>query len=278
MEVSCATKKQPAMTHQDECPAINDLMHLLIEHGPVATAPALATPMNHAMQIEREQVLKAESRSVSDRRGALRPRDHLDPGEPGGGRTRRAAQCLAEPANRRDHLSHSRCPLRKSPPRQGDRALLTAIGVGPDGKRSILGCSVQLSEAETHWRKFLESLVDRGMWGITLVVSDVHRVVDADEPAEAERRLRDVVPGYQKPAPQLTAWLDENVPTRPWKADDPPLEILIYRGGVALTPKTWIDLDPQGQGQANRPERSRPIYPLFRLSRPPNFPAFLTGT
>jgi hypothetical protein len=29
-------------------------------------------------------------------------------------------------------------------------ALLTAIGVGPDGKRSILGCSVQLSEAETH--------------------------------------------------------------------------------------------------------------------------------
>ena len=30
-------------------------------------------------------------------------------------------------------------------------ALLTAIGIGPDGKRSILGCSVQLSEAEMHW-------------------------------------------------------------------------------------------------------------------------------
>jgi transposase-like protein len=51
-------------------------------------------------------------------------------------------------------------------------ALLTAIGVGPDGKRSILGCSVQLSEAETHWRKFLESLVARGMHGVKLVVSD----------------------------------------------------------------------------------------------------------
>ncbi len=30
-------------------------------------------------------------------------------------------------------------------------ALLTAIGVGPNVKRSILGCSVRFSEAETHW-------------------------------------------------------------------------------------------------------------------------------
>jgi putative transposase len=61
LEVSYATKKEPAMTHQGECPAINDLTALLIEHGPAAMASALATLMNHAMQIEREQVLKAES-------------------------------------------------------------------------------------------------------------------------------------------------------------------------------------------------------------------------
>ncbi len=129
-------------------------------------------------------------------------------------------------------------------------ALLTAIGIGPDGKRSILGCSVQLSEAETHWRSFLQSLVDRGMRGIKLVVSDDHaklkaarqavltgvpwqrcqfhlmqnamahvpkvamkaevaadlrRVFDADEPAEAERRLRDITARYQKPMPELAA-------------------------------------------------------------------------
>ena len=42
--------------------------------------------------------------------------------------------------------------------------------------------------------------------------SDLRRVFDADEPAEAERRLRDVVARYQKPAPQLAAWLDDNVP------------------------------------------------------------------
>jgi hypothetical protein len=58
------------MTHQDECPAIDDLTALLIEHGPAAMASALATLMNHAMQIEREQVLKAESHQrTGDRQG-----------------------------------------------------------------------------------------------------------------------------------------------------------------------------------------------------------------
>ena len=58
------------MPHQDECPAIDDLTALLIEHGPAAMASALATLMNHAMQIEREQVLKAESHQrTGDRQG-----------------------------------------------------------------------------------------------------------------------------------------------------------------------------------------------------------------
>ena len=55
------------MTHQDECPAINDLTALLIEHGPAAMASALATLMNHAIQIEREQVLQAGSTCGSRR-------------------------------------------------------------------------------------------------------------------------------------------------------------------------------------------------------------------
>jgi transposase-like protein len=53
-------------------------------------------------------------------------------------------------------------------------ALLTAIGILPDGKRCILGCSVSLSEAEVHWRTFLQSLIDRGMHGVKLIVSDNH--------------------------------------------------------------------------------------------------------
>ena len=48
-------------------------------------------------------------------------------------------------------------------------ALLTAIGVDMEGKRRVLGCSVSLSEAETHWRAFLESLQARGLKVTTMI-------------------------------------------------------------------------------------------------------------
>lgn len=58
------------MTHQEECTVLDDLTDLLIEHGPSAMASALATLMNHAMQIEREQTLQAESHQrTADRQG-----------------------------------------------------------------------------------------------------------------------------------------------------------------------------------------------------------------
>jgi len=55
-----------------------------------------------------------------------------------------------------------------------DCAVLIAIGVMDDGKRSVLGVSVSLSEAEIHWRTFLKSLIDRGLHGIEMIVSDDH--------------------------------------------------------------------------------------------------------
>ena len=55
-----------------------------------------------------------------------------------------------------------------------DAAVLIACGVGADGQRDILGCSVSLSEAEVHWRAFLTSLKDRGLYGIELIASDAH--------------------------------------------------------------------------------------------------------
>jgi len=62
--------------------------------------------------------------------------------------------------------------------RQGGRvldcAVLIALGITPDGKRSILGVSVALSEAEVHWRTFLTSLQKRGLHGLQLLVSDDH--------------------------------------------------------------------------------------------------------
>ena len=55
-----------------------------------------------------------------------------------------------------------------------DVAVLSAIGIGPDERRRVLGVSVALSEAEVHWRAFLESLVARGMRGVDFIVSDDH--------------------------------------------------------------------------------------------------------
>lgn len=54
------------------------------------------------------------------------------------------------------------------------KCVLSAIGVGPDERRRVLGVSVALSEAEVHWREFLESLVARGLRGVEFIVSDDH--------------------------------------------------------------------------------------------------------
>ena len=52
--------------------------------------------------------------------------------------------------------------------------VLLAVGITPDGKRTVLGVSVSLSEAEVHWRQFLHSLIERGLHGVELIVSDAH--------------------------------------------------------------------------------------------------------
>lgn len=64
-----------------------------------------------------------------------------------------------------------------------DAALLVAIGVTPEGKRTVLGVSVSLSEAEVHWREFLQSLVNRGLHGIEMITSDDHAGLKAARPA-----------------------------------------------------------------------------------------------
>jgi transposase-like protein len=321
------------MTHQDVCPAFDDLMNVIIDHGPAAMATALATLMNHAMQIEREHVLKAESHQRTDQRqgyaNGFKPKTlntrvgqvelripqtrgyHDEEGKPfypkaleRGVRSERAltlavaemyvqgvstrkvtavveelcgleitsTQVSRAAAELDEQLSAWRnrtigeityliLDARYEKVRHGGAvvscALLTAIGITPDGKRSVLGCSVQLSEAEPHWRKFLESLVKRGMHGVTLITSDDHSglkaarqavmagvpwqrcqfhimrnamahvpkvamrsevtadlrsVFNADDLAEAERRLKNVVERYQKSAPQLAAWLEDSIP------------------------------------------------------------------
>lgn len=55
-----------------------------------------------------------------------------------------------------------------------DCAILIALGIDQDGRRTILGVSVALSEAEVHWRQFLQSLQQRGLSGVEFIASDDH--------------------------------------------------------------------------------------------------------
>jgi len=138
-----------------------------------------------------------------------------------------------------------------------DCAVLVAIGVDVTGHRSILGVSVALSEAETHWRDFLSSLQERGLHGTEFIVSDDHAGLQAARCARfpgvpwqrcqfhlqqnaghhvprvamrqtvasqlreifnaltlqlAEALLTKMVSSYRKSAPELAAWLEQNVP------------------------------------------------------------------
>lgn len=138
-----------------------------------------------------------------------------------------------------------------------DCAVLLAIGILESGQRSVLGVSVSLSEAEVHWRTFLKSLIDRGLHGIQMIVSDDHSglkqarkacfpgvawqrcqfhlqqnalhyvpkvamrsevsqdlrtVFNAPDRYEAKRQLGLLVEKYQTTAPDLSKWMESNVP------------------------------------------------------------------
>lgn len=54
-------------------------------------------------------------------------------------------------------------------------AVIWAIGVTPDGMREVLGVTTSLSEAEIHWREFFKGLIERGLHGVSYVVSDDHK-------------------------------------------------------------------------------------------------------
>jgi transposase-like protein len=58
-------------------------------------------------------------------------------------------------------------------------ALLTAIEIDLLGHRSLAGASVSLSEAEVHWRSFLDTLKKRGLHGMSMITADEHQGIAA---------------------------------------------------------------------------------------------------
>jgi len=136
-------------------------------------------------------------------------------------------------------------------------AVLTAVGIDTEGRRSILGVSVSISEAEPHWRGFLKGLQQRGLSGVKYIVSDDHDglkaalnavmpgvlwqrcqchlqrnaasyvpklkmrkqvhndirdIFNAPDRQQAESRLKFYARKYEKTAPKLSQWMEENLP------------------------------------------------------------------
>jgi putative transposase len=54
------------------------------------------------------------------------------------------------------------------------KALVLAYGVHESGYREVIGLDVGEAETEAFWRSFLRSLLERGLTGVQLVVSDAH--------------------------------------------------------------------------------------------------------
>jgi putative transposase len=54
------------------------------------------------------------------------------------------------------------------------KAVLVAYGVSEFGEREVVGCEVADGEMEDAWRSFLGELLERGLRGVRLVISDAH--------------------------------------------------------------------------------------------------------
>jgi putative transposase len=61
------------------------------------------------------------------------------------------------------------------------QAVLLAIGIGCDGRRSILAVELANRESRSSWRDFLLGLRERGLSGVEFVVSDDHAGLPAGD-------------------------------------------------------------------------------------------------
>ncbi len=66
-------------------------------------------------------------------------------------------------------------PYVRQDGRVAPMALMIAVGVTAQGQRRILGLDIGCTENGVHWTEFLKSLVDRGLHGVQLAISDDHK-------------------------------------------------------------------------------------------------------
>ena len=104
------------MTRQNDSTTLEQLMELLIQNGPDAMAHALATLLNHAMRVEREQALGAAAHQRTDTR-----RGYANGYKPKTLSTRLGVRRLALGRGRPRLLPPDRVPQPGPPGRGADR-------------------------------------------------------------------------------------------------------------------------------------------------------------
>jgi putative transposase len=162
-------------------------------------------------------------------------------------------------------------------------AVLIATAVLPNGKRSVLGVSVSLSEAEVHWREFLASLQERGLHGVELIVSDDHAGLKAARQARfpavpwqrCQFHLQQNAQAYvprQSMKKQVAADL-KAIFTAPDKPEALRLLNLAVTRYTTEAPKLaqWIEANvPEGLAVFDRPASQRPRLRTTNLNERTN--------
>lgn len=92
-------------------------------------------------------------------------------------------------------ISHRVCDKVRQNHRVVSLALVIAIGINNRGERELLGFALGGSETEAFWLEFLRSLVQRGLKGVQLVISDAHEGLKAAIAQVAEWSELATLPG-----------------------------------------------------------------------------------
>ena len=123
--------------------------------------------------------------------------------------------------------------------RYASQALVTAIGLGADGRKRFLGAECVDAESRESWRAFLEGLRARGLSGVRLVVSDAHAGLVA--------AVREVFCGcsWQRCVTHLQRDLQGRVRTRAGKAACAELvRLATTQADATLARAVWDEAQP----------------------------------
>lgn len=157
------------MTHQDDFTLPTELLQQVTEQGLDCLPELIRIVINTAMHVELQEHLGVGPYERSNNR-----QGHANDFKPKTVNTLIAPITFDIPQVREGGFYPQALEKARLGGQVRDAAVLIASGVNLEGKRLVLGVSVSLGEQELHWRDFLQSLVERGLNVVELIISDAH--------------------------------------------------------------------------------------------------------